>query len=84
MAEVHEAIARDMPEIEQLALLSICDGGPISEALLSKLFQRKLVRSIRRGNRLSPRIEREPSDLGCAVAQAIRSLNPSADGDSNG
>lgn len=67
-----DGVRRSMPEVEQLALLSVCDGGPISEALLSKLFRRKLIKTVRRGTTLSPRLEREPTLLGYGVAALIR------------
>lgn len=62
-----DLIAGDMPEVERLALISVRDGGPISEALLSKLFHRLLIKSVRVGRRLNPRIEHRLTPLGIAV-----------------
>lgn len=64
-------IAIEMPEVERLALISVRDGGPISDALTSKLFARLLIKSVRVGTALSPRIEHRLTVLGARVAARI-------------
>lgn len=67
-------IVADMPEVERLALISLCDGNPISDALVSKLYKRRLAGITQRGTKLDPKIERRPTPLGRDVADYIRTL----------
>lgn len=69
MSDGPALIAGEMPEVERLALISVRDGGPISDALTSKLFARLLIKSVRVGTALSPRIEHRLTPLGAAVIE---------------